>query len=95
MKAPSMKLNKLAKICILLLVCSILVTLMPHTHKCGDVECSVCDFARTYKESLVLSVSLFISLFGIILFASLSFRCDIILYPRSNTLVGRKVKLSD
>ena len=95
MKARSVRLGKLTIICIILLVCSVLFTLMPHTHKCGDVECSVCDFARTYKESLVLSVSLFISLFGIILFASLSFRCDITLYPRSNTLVGRKVKLSD
>ena len=93
--ARSEKLNKFAIVCIIMLVCSVLFTLMPHTHGCGDVECSVCDFARSYKESLALFALLFISLFGAILFTSFIFRYDIILYPRSNTLVGRKVKLSD
>ena len=93
--ARSEKLNKFVIICIIILVCSVLFTLMPHTHGCGDVECAVCDLARSYKESLALFTLSFVSLFGAILFTSLAFRYDIVLYPRSNTLVGRKVKLSD
>ena len=95
MKAQNKKYGKMLFISIILLICSILFTLMPHLHECSDVECSLCDFAKTLKESLVLLASLFISLLGISLLTSVLHRCDITVYPRSNTLVGRKVKLSD
>ena len=95
MKIQNVKRNKVMIVCAMLLICSILFTLMPHFHKCSEMECSVCDFTKAFRESVVLLVSTFISLLGIFLFASVLFRCYITDGPRCNTLVGRKVKLSD
>lgn len=95
MKAKAKKYRKIVIMCAILLTCSVLFTLMPHLHRCSEMECSVCDFTKTFREISVILASLLITLFGISLFTSVLLKFDIIAYPRDNTLVGRKVKLSD
>ena len=82
-------------ICVILVICCVTFTLMPHLHDCGEFECSVCDLTKTLKEALCMLVAHSCAMFGIALFTSFLIIDGTVISTRENTPVGRKVKLSD
>ena len=82
-------------ICITIVICCVLFTLIPHMHECNDTYCSVCDIIDTMKKmlrfiSFVTVLLLFISWLTSFLIVDNSYHST-----KENTPVGRKVKLSD